>query len=310
MGIFRLDGFSRWSGLIGKAVARAHEIAHEFGFEHFNFSYPLARCRTNPARDKHTRRKAMMLGEGRSVHVGSDERNGVESFFDRDAADEGRDFAGDLVEAAKHDVLAGGFHSGALQHIAQARTRKACGANRAFAPLNAGDLRTMQTAPVAGAFERVDDRMSLDPGKLGETERERLVYFPAQREAPVVSVEFAWLVHVIPHEEVRDWSEPGVEIFDRGLDIEKAEGAKDHSVLAGKLDGLLLRESPNQDGGCCACGNCAQGDLLEESPSGVHSRTSKTKAHIIREILAARPKPSSLDLFAIVCRSRSCSRSS
>src|SRR5580658_5976661 len=109
-----------------------------------------------------------MPGERRSVHVGGDDRISIERLLDGNAANERRDFAGNFVESAEHDVLAGGLHSGTLQDIAQAWAGKAGCANRALAPLNAGDLGAMQAASVAGAFEGVDDRVSLDFRKLGE----------------------------------------------------------------------------------------------------------------------------------------------
>ena len=40
------------------------------------------------------------------------------------AANEGRNFAGNFIESAEHDVLARGFHSRALQNIAQSWTGK------------------------------------------------------------------------------------------------------------------------------------------------------------------------------------------
>ena len=129
----------------------------------------------------------------------------------------------------------------------------------------------MQIASVAGALERVDDRVGLDFGKLGEAERERLLHFSANRESPVVRVEFAWFVHVIAHEEVRNRSEPAVEVLDRGFEIDEAEGSQNHSVFARNRDGLFLRESPGQEGGRCACGKCCPGNLLEEVASGIHS---------------------------------------
>jgi hypothetical protein len=72
-------------------------------------------------------------------------------------ANERRDFAGNFIETAEHDVLASGLHSGALKNVAQARAGKAGSAHCTFAPLNAGDLRAMEAASVAGALERVDD---------------------------------------------------------------------------------------------------------------------------------------------------------
>src|SRR5271166_5920690 len=98
-----------------------------------------------------------MFGKRGAVHVGGDEGIGVESFLDRYAANKGRDFDRDFVEAAKHDVLAGGLDPRLLQDITQAWTGKAGGAYGTLAPLNAGDLGALQAATVAGAFERVDD---------------------------------------------------------------------------------------------------------------------------------------------------------
>src|SRR5579863_7802977 len=98
-----------------------------------------------------------MLGERRSIHVRGDECVGVLCFLDGDAANKGRNFAWNFVEPAKHDVLAAGFRSGALQHIAQARSGEAGGSHRTFAPLNAGNLGTMKAASVPGALESIDD---------------------------------------------------------------------------------------------------------------------------------------------------------
>jgi len=113
--------------------------------------------------------KSVMLSERRAVHVGGDEGIGVEGFFDGDAANEGRNLAGDFIEAAEHDVLSGRLDSGALQEVAQAWAGKAGGAYRTFAPLNAGDLWAMQAAAVAGALEGVDYGVSFKFGKFGQT---------------------------------------------------------------------------------------------------------------------------------------------
>jgi hypothetical protein len=64
-------------------------------------------------------------------------------------------------------VLAGGFHSGALEYVAQAGTGEPGGAYCSFAPLHAGDLGAMEAASVAGALEGVDNRVSFEFGKLG-----------------------------------------------------------------------------------------------------------------------------------------------
>ena len=81
----------------------------------------------------------------------------------------------------------------------------------------------MQAAAVAGALKRVDDRMGLEPGELGQTQRKRLLHFAANRETPVPGIEFARFVHVITYEEVGHRGEPGIEIFDRSFEIDEAE---------------------------------------------------------------------------------------
>src|ERR1700722_11702178 len=139
MRFFRLHGIARLHRFVGQTVSGAHKVAGKFLIEHFDFSNPLTGGRANPAGDKSTRGKAVMLGEWRSIHVRRDQRIGVESFFDRDAANKGRDFAGNLIEAAEHDMLARGLYSGALQEFAQARTRKPRGPYGTFSPLNAGN---------------------------------------------------------------------------------------------------------------------------------------------------------------------------
>src|SRR5437660_780198 len=109
-----------------------------------------------------------------------DERIGIKGFLNRDAANEGRDFAGNFVEAAEHDLLAGGFHSGTLQYIAQARTGETGGAHRSLSPLHAGNLWTLQATAVSGALECVDDGVSLQFRKVCEAQGERLVYLSAE----------------------------------------------------------------------------------------------------------------------------------
>src|SRR5665811_1103749 len=46
--IFGLHRFSRFPGLIGKAIAGTHEVAGELRFDDLDFREPLARCRANP----------------------------------------------------------------------------------------------------------------------------------------------------------------------------------------------------------------------------------------------------------------------
>ena len=150
-------------------------------------------------------------------------------------------------------MFARGFHSGPLQNITQARTGKTGRAHRAFAPLDAGNLRPLQTASIASALERVDDGVRLHLGQLGKAQRERLLDFSAQRETPAAGIEFARLVHVVAHEEVRHGREPAIEILDRAFQIDEAERAKNHAILAWNRDCLSLREGPGQHGRRCAC---------------------------------------------------------
>ena len=164
-----------------------------------------------------------MLGEHSAIHVCGDERVGVERFFDRDAANEWRNFAWDLVEAAKHDVFAGGLHACTLQDIAQSRAAELGCAHRTFAPLDSGDLWTVKAATIAGAFQRVDDRGRLEFGKIGKRQGQLLLDFTANAQSPRGRVEFAGFVHVIAHEEVRDRCQPGIKIFDGGLKIDKTK---------------------------------------------------------------------------------------
>src|SRR5271168_1253050 len=91
--------------------------------------------------------------------------------------------------------------------------------------------------------------MSLASGKISQGQGQRLLDFSAEREAPILGIELARLVQVSADEEVRYGREPGVEVLDRAFEIDEAEGAKNHAVFAGNLDGLSLGESPGQDGG-------------------------------------------------------------
>src|SRR6202044_1448723 len=140
----------------------------------------------------------------------------------------------------EHHMFARGFHSGTIENIAQAWPGETGGTDRSFAPLDAGDLRALQIAAVAGAFERVHNGMGLDFRKLGQAERERLFHFPANCESPLGCIEFAGLVHVIAYEEVRNGSKPRVKVFDRSFDIDETERAKNHSVFAGNITRLPL----------------------------------------------------------------------
>ena len=143
MRVFRLHGIARLHRFVGHTVSRAHEITDEFLVEHFDFSNPLAGGRADPAGDECAGGKAVMLGERRSIHVSGDQRVGVESLLEGNAANKGRDFAGNLIEAAEHDMLARGLYSGALQEFAQPRTRELRSTHCTLSPLNAGDLRAI-----------------------------------------------------------------------------------------------------------------------------------------------------------------------
>ncbi len=105
----------------------------------------------------------------------------------------------------------------------------------------------MQAAAVAGTFKSVDDRVGFEFGEFAEGQADRLFHFAAKRETPGRGIEFAGLMHVIAHEEVRHGREPGIEILDGRFEVDKAVGTDDHAVFAGDSDGLLLREGPGQD---------------------------------------------------------------
>src|ERR1700728_34040 len=238
-GLHRVSGFD-W--LIWKAITGAHEVTDELRVENFDLSQPFARRSTDPTGNEGARRKSMMLRQRRAIHVGCDQSIGVERFLDRDAANEWRHLARNLVESSKHDVLARRLHSGLLQNIAQAWSGKLCRAHRTFAPLNSVNLRTMEAASVARAFECVDDGMRFEFREIRKFERKSFVALSSHRETPLGQIEFARFVHMIAHEEMRNRSEPGIEILDRRLEIDKAVGAHDHSIFVGKVDQTTLRE--------------------------------------------------------------------
>src|SRR5216683_381510 len=74
----------------------------------------------------------------------------------------------------------------------------------------------------------------------------------------------AVLVHVVAHEEVRNGRDPSVEIFDRGLQIQKAVRAKNHAILARHIDGASRAFGRCQNpcrghcpGHCPCCEHCS-----------------------------------------------------
>src|ERR1700676_4973913 len=162
MSVFGFHGIAGFPRLIGKAVRGAHEVAGEFGFEDFDFRQPFAGCSADPAGHERARGKAVVFGQRRAVHLSSEESIGVERLFYGNAANEWGNFAGNLVESTEHDVFAGGLDGSALQNITQTRSREARRADRALAPLHAGNLRTVQAASVPGTFQSVDDRVSFE----------------------------------------------------------------------------------------------------------------------------------------------------
>src|SRR5579863_644984 len=121
MRVFRFDGIAGLDWQIGKSIAGAHEVSNKLRIQDLDLGEPLARCSANPTGDERTSREAMMLRERGAVHVGSDQRVGVECFLDRYAANEGRNFARNFVEPAEHHVLPVGLHSGTLKNIAKTR---------------------------------------------------------------------------------------------------------------------------------------------------------------------------------------------
>src|ERR1700733_10476204 len=153
----------------------------------------------------------MMPTKRHPVHVRGNQRIGVESLLKRNAANEGRNFAGNFIESAEHNVLAGRLYPCLLQHIVKSWTGKPCRAHCSLAPLNARHLTAMQAAAITGAFEGIYDSVRLNLGKFGEAKSNWLLHFFADGETPIVRVEFTGFVHVIAHEEVRHRRKPAIE---------------------------------------------------------------------------------------------------
>src|SRR4029077_8963676 len=112
--------------------------------------------------------KSMMPSQRYAVHVGRDQRVGIRRLLHRNAADERRDSARNLVQTAKHDVLAGSLHAGTLQQITQTSAGKSRSANGSFFPLDAGHLGLLETTSVSGALESVGYAMGFELGQIGE----------------------------------------------------------------------------------------------------------------------------------------------
>jgi len=86
-------------------------------------------------------------------------------------------------------VLSSRLYSGTLQDVPQTRTGESGSAHGALAPLNTGNLRTMQTATVARALQRVDNGMSLQLREFREGEGERPIDETVNEKSIVVRVD-------------------------------------------------------------------------------------------------------------------------
>src|SRR5262249_15410030 len=221
------DRVSRLDWLVRHAVAGSHEVSVEFLFENFDLREPFAGGGTNPSGYHGARGKAVVLGQGRAIQVGGDERIGVHRLFDRNATDKGRHFARDFVEATEHYVLARGLGSCALEQCAETRAAETTRANGAFLPLHAWHLRRVKGAAVAGTLQSVHNRVSFEFRKFRKRDRVRLLHFSANRELPRRRVKRARFVHVVPDEEMLHRREPRVEVLDGCFKIEETIRADD-----------------------------------------------------------------------------------
>src|SRR5258708_1636859 len=80
MSVFRLYGVAGLYWLVGETVSRTHEVAGKFCFQHFDLSKPLDGSRPHPTGNESAGGKSVVLGQGRSIHVGGDEGIGVHRY--------------------------------------------------------------------------------------------------------------------------------------------------------------------------------------------------------------------------------------
>src|ERR1700680_1528005 len=97
-----------------------------------------------------------------AVHPDSNQSVDVQGLFDWNTSHKSRHIAGNFVEPAKHDVLAGRLHACSLQHINKARSGETGIAHGAALPLDAWNFGILKRAAVARALQSVGDRVLLD----------------------------------------------------------------------------------------------------------------------------------------------------
>src|SRR5258706_10162954 len=142
--VLRLNRFARFYRRIGQTIAGSHEVSFRRLVEHSDFRKPLARRPTCPSWSDDSRRKTVMRRQWGAIHLGRNQSVGIDRFFNGNAAYERRDFAGNFVESAEHDILAGILDARFLQKNLQTRTREFRIADCAFAPLNPRNFRALQ----------------------------------------------------------------------------------------------------------------------------------------------------------------------
>src|SRR5579863_5658053 len=184
MRVVGIDRFARLSGVLGKAISRLHEVAVEFFIQDFNVGKPFAGSRADPSRPKGTYGKTMMAAERLAIHVGGEDRIGVERFLDGDAANERRNSAEHDIGSTKHDVLAGGFEASGLQHVAQAWAGETGIADGSASPLDAGDLRPLKSAAVTGALQSISDAVLIESVEIRHGECKRALHFSGEFDLP------------------------------------------------------------------------------------------------------------------------------
>src|SRR5229473_8560544 len=146
-----------------------------------------------------------MLVERHTVHMRGHQGVAVHRLLNWNTADEWRNFPGDFVQTAEHDVFARGFDAGVLQQVAKARTAKPGRTDGSPLPLNARNRGMMESTSITGTFQSIDNRVRFDLAEIGKAQREWFFHLPGHAEAPLSGIECSWLVHVVAHEEVWDW---------------------------------------------------------------------------------------------------------
>src|SRR5579872_5517684 len=106
MSVIRVNRSAGRNRVVRVSVTGLHKIAFKFVLEDLNFGQPLARSGAHPTGNQGPRRRTVMMSERFAIHVGSNQSVRIKCLFNRYAANKWRNVAGNLVESAKHDVLA------------------------------------------------------------------------------------------------------------------------------------------------------------------------------------------------------------